>query len=473
VTPDIVIRKQKIKISTSNEQLALHVRKQLSDSLQYDLIALLDRVFAKHASSNAYINIDKIKIDLGRVSVKDFEKHFLEFAEPKLASELQKKLDEINRPDQKNTFYSDASYQSSNSLTQQETNALFYFLKNGNYPWWYNKDTLQTPAELLNKFNEEELQSLLLKIISTGKNQNDEAQKIVRRLFIHLPGEKNNSIIDYILALFNNDTLKNNIRVLIQNSNELLKLFSITIKEFYEQLTLFLISKNSEEEKNTIYNFLAQLKNAFGISESKLNVYPNQFSDELKRALANDVKQENVDNRKREKQTTEFEKGIYISNAGLILLHPFLKSFFTETGLLNDQNNFISVEAQQKAAVLLYYLQGCDENYKEWEMALNKIICGIALDEVVVDGIVISDEEKEEAKNLLRSVAGYWEALKGASLEALQNTFLLREGKITWKKDYWLLQVERSGVDILLERLPWSFSTVKFPWLNNLIYTEW
>ncbi len=167
------------------------------------------------------------------------------------------------------------------------------------------------------------------------------------------------------------------------------------------------------------------------------------------------------------------QEGIYINNAGLILLHPFLQAFFSEAGLLDERHQFISIAAQQKAAVLLYYLQSSNEEYKEWEMALNKIISGISSDELVPDGILISEKEKEECKSLLQTVVNYWEALKGASIEALQNTFILRDGKIAWKEEYWLIQVERTGVDILTDRLPWGFNTIKLPWLDSLIYTEW
>jgi len=471
VTPGVIIRKQKIKIRTSNEQLALHVRKQLNDTLQYELIALLDRIFTKYNSPDIYLNIDQLKIDLGSVSMQEFEKHFLEFAEPKLENELKKNLEERNGAHGDN-----ASDKSFSSPAQQEEDALFYFLKNGIYPWWYKKESLQTPAQLFDKLRQEEIQSLLLKIISAKRNQSDDvANKIITRLFIHLPGTKSTDIIDNLLALYNNNALNDNIKAIIKNSNELVKIFSISLKQFYEQLTLFLMFQNIQSEKNAIYNFILRLKNTFRTSSSP---YPEQLAGELKKALeaVKEIHQsQNIDERKQENNQPREpnENEIYISNAGLILLHPFLQSFFAEVGLLNEQNHFISVTAQQKAAVLLYYLQCCDESYKEWEMTLNKIICGIAHDEVMPDDIVITEKEKEESKNLLQAVANYWDALKGASIEALQNTFLLRDGKITWKEDYWLIQVERSGVDILLERLPWSFATVKLPWLNSLIYTEW
>ncbi len=73
----------------------------------------------------------------------------------------------------------------------------------------------------------------------------------------------------------------------------------------------------------------------------------------------------------------------------------------------------------------------------------------------------------------MQSVVEYWAALKGASIEALQTTFFQREGKVSLIENYWLIQVERTGVDILLDRLPWAISTIKLPWIKEIIYIEW
>jgi hypothetical protein len=35
------------------------------------------------------------------------------------------------------------------------------------------------------------------------------------------------------------------------------------------------------------------------------------------------------------------------------------------------------------------------------------------------------------------------------------------------------LSVEAKAFDMLLEQLPWSYSTIKFPWMARPIYTEW
>ena len=93
--------------------------------------------------------------------------------------------------------------------------------------------------------------------------------------------------------------------------------------------------------------------------------------------------------------------------------------------------------------------------------------------DVLQKGIVVSEEDKQHCDQLLEAVVQYWEALKGASINALQQTFLIREGKLIWKEDYLLIQIERTGTDILLERLPWGYSTIKFPWLDKIILTTW
>ncbi|MFK8185248.1 MAG: contractile injection system tape measure protein, partial [Phormidesmis sp.] len=55
----------------------------------------------------------------------------------------------------------------------------------------------------------------------------------------------------------------------------------------------------------------------------------------------------------------EIANGIYLNNAGLVLLHPFLKIYFDDIGLLTEDdlaNEFRNEYAQQQAIALLHYL---------------------------------------------------------------------------------------------------------------------
>ncbi|MEM9824393.1 MAG: contractile injection system tape measure protein, partial [Bacteroidota bacterium] len=64
-------------------------------------------------------------------------------------------------------------------------------------------------------------------------------------------------------------------------------------------------------------------------------------------------------------------------------------------------------------------------------------------------------------------------AVKNTSISGFQQTFLDRKGKVYWKEDKIELMVERKGVDVLLEKLPWSLSSFKLSWMEQAIFVEW
>jgi hypothetical protein len=62
---------------------------------------------------------------------------------------------------------------------------------------------------------------------------------------------------------------------------------------------------------------------------------------------------------------------------------------------------------------------------------------------------------------------------KSLSPEGLRQAYLQRKGVLSARNGHWLLQVERKTHDVLLERVPWSFQTIKLPWMNTLLFVEW
>lgn len=105
-------------------------------------------------------------------------------------------------------------------------------------------------------------------------------------------------------------------------------------------------------------------------------------------------------------------------------------------------------------------------------MILNKILCGVPV-QFPTGKTEITPDEKEACEELLRAVINHWSALKNTSPAALQNMFLHRAGKLEFKDEVWHLKVEQRTEDILLERLPWSISRIKTPWMKNWLLTEW
>lgn len=169
----------------------------------------------------------------------------------------------------------------------------------------------------------------------------------------------------------------------------------------------------------------------------------------------------------------EAAAGLFVNQVGLVLLHPFLQLYFEDVGLL-DGEAFRGETAQQTAIYLLHYLATGQTDAPEYELVLPKLLCGWALNEPIARGLVLPDAALAEGENLLQAVINYWTVLKSTSPDGLREGFLRREGKLTrLDEGDWRLQVEQQAIDVLLGSLPWGFSVVKLPWMENLLMVEW
>lgn len=163
-------------------------------------------------------------------------------------------------------------------------------------------------------------------------------------------------------------------------------------------------------------------------------------------------------------------EGIYIHNAGLILLAPFLTMLFERLDLAKSGE----MKDAGTAMALQHYLVTGQEGPVEFLVALPKVLCGWPLENNIALPGNLDDSMKLEAGQLLESVIGHWGILKNTSVEGLRESFLQRQGKLSrTAKGDWLLQVEQRAYDMLLQQLPWSFNLIRLPWMNNVLRTEW
>lgn len=198
-----------------------------------------------------------------------------------------------------------------------------------------------------------------------------------------------------------------------------------------------------------------------------------KVNNKTQELVAEDARNVSINDNTRERKKNVIEpECIYVHNAGLILLHPFLEELFSTLDLRTEQhwNNDLSAHT---AAIVLEYLISGSEEYAEFNLPLNKILCGLTIEEVVIATAPLSQEMKEECDNILQVVIQYWSVLKNTGIDTLRETFLQRHGKLTEVENGWLLQVEQKTVDVLLGQLPWGISVVKLPWMNRMLFTEW
>lgn len=216
-------------------------------------------------------------------------------------------------------------------------------------------------------------------------------------------------------------------------------------------------------------------EHAFPIQDHTIsNIILEVFADTNKQnTLEKKEAVDKIENSVEQKQgKTNQLKEIYISNAGLVILHPFLPALFEKLQLTKDKR-WISEEAQQKTVLITEFLVSGEEEFSEFNLALNKIICGSDLKSTLVSETSISVEVKTACEELLAEVIKHWSALKNTGIESLRETFLKRNGKLAQVDNGWLLQVEQMGVDVLLNKLPWGIGIVKLPWMEEILHVEW
>ncbi len=163
---------------------------------------------------------------------------------------------------------------------------------------------------------------------------------------------------------------------------------------------------------------------------------------------------------------------IYVGNAGLVLLAPYLPRLFDRLDLVKA-GEFVDRGAAERAVHCLQFLVNADLSSPEYRLVLNKLFCGVEPGRPIRRGIEIDAVEREQLEGLLRAVTQHWKPLENTSTDGLRESFLQRSGRLRLDGDCWHLSVEARAFDMLLDQLPWSFNTIRFAWMERVIYVEW
>jgi hypothetical protein len=163
---------------------------------------------------------------------------------------------------------------------------------------------------------------------------------------------------------------------------------------------------------------------------------------------------------------------LFVGNAGLVILWPFLSHFLARLELLADKE-FKDAAARQRAVGLLQHIATAESSFPEYLLPLNKVLCGLELTEVFDFGPPLSELEAEECTNLLTAVIQQAPILRDMSVPGFRGTFLLRQGVLSSRDGAWLLRVERETYDVVLDRFPWGWEWVRLPWMEAPLRVEW
>ena len=163
---------------------------------------------------------------------------------------------------------------------------------------------------------------------------------------------------------------------------------------------------------------------------------------------------------------------LYIDNAGLVILWPFLFQLFNKLNLV-IKKEFKDDESLQKAIILTQYLCTGKDEIEENDLILNKLICGAPLNQYVNLETRLEAFEKEICESLLNGVIKNWEKIGNTSIDGLRETFLMREGVLRKTEENYSLFVKKMPFDVLLSTIPWNISMVQNAFMKYRIIVDW
>ncbi len=427
-----IIQKVTLALEAGREENVRHLQKRYLDTFQKKVLPKLESFFDACDKEDYMIEIKNIDVELGDL-IPDFSMDAL----------ADKMFLQVKKAIQDQLSYAGPETKIMETpLSVAKLEGIIYFLKKGILPNSYaSADLTGDFRSLLNEKNIPLVEALKKAIHESGNI-------VLRRLVLQFPNE-------ILVLLWQKITIHTESKRLKLFQKELLKKFqqrnNSVVREVWQQLfTLYFRRNKKDVTEKEIKRVARLLENKPATKKDK-----NKEAPFLNEILINDP------------------DGMFGQNVGIILLHPFLKSFFEESQLLNTQGKFRDETAKEKAIGLLHFIGTGKTAAQEFELSFQKVICGMPIAFPISSEYDITESEKKESEKMLQAVLQYWTGLGNTSIAGLREGFFQRDGKIQQDQESIVLRVEHKTMDILLDKIPWNISMVKFPWLEKLIRVEW
>ena len=159
-------------------------------------------------------------------------------------------------------------------------------------------------------------------------------------------------------------------------------------------------------------------------------------------------------------------------DCGVILLFPFIPMLFDKTGCTSGGKFSNDNQKALALSVLSYTVYG-HYTVPPADVSIIQLLCGFDAGIVPTEMPLLSDDQKEIAESLLNEVIHNWNPLGPASLNWLRTYFLIRTGTLGENASGLQLNIPPAAFDILLDKVPWSYSVLKFPWMKKPLFVTW
>lgn len=519
-----VIKNQVIELHYTKNDSIDHWDSKVRELFHTKILPGFNEICENMDLQNKIVSIDKLNIDLGTIRPDDLNSRFADIVINAMDSELRnhrvfRDIDDIKHLSDKVIVKSLAS-----SIGEH----LVFFLEKGHMPWEIFNISWDEFEELLGRFFENSDENEIRKLY----NQIQQNQFYVKRIATQFSTNLISKIESALLKEASNSSksllkildwtsdmdkdlfsILRSIRLFISeednDSKERQKTISMLLAKKHlrqrtvnndfedrymtEQRLYILIAANQTNIGIAVHKYLRRLFQNNGCSENEISVltrytlihpdYNTIESNCEKGSSRIDPKRKYIKDISKvlEKDASEVADNItsvsnkdeiYIKNAGLVIIHPFLELLFDNFGWLSNQA-FISIAQKQRAAYLLQYIATGRDYFNEYELVFNKILTGIPINYPIALEEELFNQEKQEVNKLLNKFKESCRSFKNTSVASLRSEFFNRPGKLEIKDGIVDLVVEVRSFDYILNTIPWGLSYIKLPWLDIQIFVNW
>ncbi|MCG8576199.1 MAG: hypothetical protein MI810_15015 [Flavobacteriales bacterium] len=496
------ISKLIFEVDVPGMETAFSFQNEASSFIRNEVQLVLEELLDEFDHEGKVIRIDRLELDLQGFN---FDPANLPGIKERLRTQLREKLNEqLSEANARGDGQNDLGR---NVQIREESDdvikLIVHFLKHGRIPWWAAHFKEVRINDEIKTLLQEEAELLLSEIQSNLQHQNFRKRLVYQlnkdNLFTILLSlsqfsEENES---FVKQLIKRTTSKDNwepyfklLAIEIPEVTEFKKIGKFIEANYNSVQTIREILTAYEGENDNLNKLIhAVVEMDHFMVEEKLEILENYIGKHKKLQNKEEIIEwirkspivvEDADDEKKafldrlNQPDEEIEDHVQVKNAGMVILQPYFLPFFDGIGLLENKQ-FKTEELQHQAVYLLHYLATGEigEEIEEHSLLLNKILCGIDPDEVINPPLPFTDEQKEEADNLLKAILDHWKALKSTSTQGLRELFLKREGHLSRKDGTWVLYIERETPDVLIDKLPWGISILRAPWSPEMLYVEW
>lgn len=482
---------------------------------------LFNEILSRYSTVTETIQLQKVELDIGEFNADNFhaisEELLLKFEEvikQQLKLKRNKKRSAASNPASKNSSAANDT-ETTNPIdklsAEKRIELILYYFKTGRLPWYITSqpdieklfiDLLEHDAATLKKYflaylsNERVIKRIVITLsykvinlfiktiieesvfnavetfIVTIKKvlppvQHDEFNKQMAAIYLRIAAKTEKGI--HVVT----DAFINEIK------NLLLHFSQPVLKTLFAEVEQLLLKKTSSELENIYKNVLIQISKITGntIFFSEHQTLAKSIVDSTEKA-AKEIPAENQLKNELVQQPADTESendssNYFIDNAGLVLLNAaLLQKAFERLGWVKDKK-ITDEKSRDKILLWMDYLIWGKRKTHEYGLMLNKVLLGIEPEDIVDISLTLTAKEMNKADELLKTVIQYWTILKNTSADGFRNSFLQRNGRLGYEDGGWQLFVETKGFDILIDSLPWSFSIIKFPWMEKPLFTQW